>query len=358
MELQLVSREQVLQFRSKSIVSYTKYHGLQRHLLNSNKFMSNANKLKDRERYIGKMSKGAKKRLQKAVSLLIQSSRHIFVDNPITGKSQAHHISFITLTLPDIDKSKDAKFTHKYLLQPLLRVLRSRFLMHSYVWKCELQKNGSVHYHITSDCFIVHSKLREVWNNILRSKDMLLEFKNQYGHDNPNSTDVHSVKKVHDLEAYLLKYISKESQNQVSLGAKVWDCSKNLKEGKYFTTTLTTDLHEHLTYEMHMGWITPVYLDRSTILKFSVPDYYVTMSQSIITEYQSHLNKISTWQNLQTGGGVQGTSQLAQKSQTTQSSDKGSVCVTKYKSTGKYRGKFKPLPTPVSELFSQSVWSR
>ena len=207
-----------------------------------------------------------------------------------------HKLSFITLTLPPSEKAKDAKFCHKELLQPMLRILREKYKMKSYVWKCELQKNESIHYHLTTELFIPWEQLRQHWNAILRVKGMLDQFIEQYGHNNPNSVDIHSVQKVNDLEAYLVKYISKEYQNSKVLAGKVWDCSRNLKEAKYFVESLNHDIHTAILRDIDSGHLVPVYRDRCVILRASTTDYYLNFSQSLINNYYSHLTQISSWQ--------------------------------------------------------------
>lgn len=296
-----------VQFRSKSMVCYQSVHRLGTGLGNgtsaavaefrmSERFKANAAKLRNRKKYTGEITAGAKKRLTKAISLLIQSSPEKWIYNQVTKKNEHHKISFITLTLPNIEATKDAKSMHKNMLQPMLRILRNKYKMKSYVWKCELQKNESIHYHITTELFIPWEQLRQHWNALMNSQGLLEAFKEQYGHDNPNSVDIHSVKKVNDLEAYLVKYVSKEYQNGIALAGKVWDCSKNLKEAKYYTSTLTAELHEQILKEIDLGWLQPIYRDRCVILRSRTTDYYQSFSQDLVNSYYSHLTSISSWQ--------------------------------------------------------------
>lgn len=300
--------DNILQFRSKSLVCYQSFNKISGNNQSttseavlefrmSASFKRNVERLKKTAKYSGEITKGAKKRLTKAVSLLIQSSPEKFVYNPVTKKNQHHKISFITLTLPNVTAAKDAKFTHKHLLQPMLRILRNKYKMKSYVWKCEMQKNESIHYHITTELFMPWEQLRQHWNALLKSHGMLEAFQEQYGHDNPNSVDIHSVNKINDLEAYLVKYISKEYQNQKALDGKVWDCSKNLKEAKYFTTSLSYELHRQILKEIDLGWLTPIYRDRCVVLRSRTTDYYQSFSQPLIEAYYSHLNSISSWES-------------------------------------------------------------
>lgn len=302
-----IAIESRIQFRSKSIVAYNSFHKFSYcqqsksytpavEFEQSAKFKANVVKLTKEAKYTGQITNGAKKRLTKAISLLVQSSPEKWIYNPVTKKNQSHKISFITLTLPNIEEAKDAKYCHKYLLQPLLRILRNQYKMKSYVWKCELQNNGSIHYHITTELFMPWEQLRQHWNALLRLRGFLEAFQQKYGHDNPNSVDIHAVSKVNDLEAYLVKYISKEYQNGVALAGKVWDCSKNLKEAKYFTTALDHATHAVINEEIKLGWLTPIYRDRCVILRSKTTDYYQSFSEKLIKEYYSHLTEISSWQ--------------------------------------------------------------
>lgn len=286
-----------IQFRSKSMVCYQKFHVNGQKFQQSAKFLKNVKKLQKTAKYTGEITPGAKKRLTKAISLLVQSAPEKWIWNPVTKKTQHHKISFITLTLPDVAAAKDAKFTHKYLLQPMLRILRNKYKMDSYVWKAELQKNESIHYHITTELFMPWDQLRQHWNAILAKNGFLEAFQEKYGHDNPNSVDIHSVNKINDLEAYLVKYISKEYQNTKKLDGKIWDCSKNLKEAKYFTTTLTHELHQQINREIDLGWLQPIYRDRCVILRSRTTDYYQSFSRSVINDYYSHLTKIPKWES-------------------------------------------------------------
>lgn len=290
-----VIREPVVQFRSKSILMYDRYHRTEGGFNKSTLFTQNAAKLVKRERYTGKMTAGAKKRLSKAVSLLVQTAQNEYILNPVTGRHQYHRLAFITLTLPDVEVSKDAKFTHKNLLQPFLRTMRRKHGMKSYVWKAELQRNGSVHYHITTHSFIPYTDIRDCWNNLTRKHGMLEVFREEYGHDNPNSIDVHSVQAVQNIEAYLIKYVAKETQNEERMNGKVWDCSMNLKKSNYFTTTETEDITKRIFEDVGRGFAKVYEAEYCSIITYKHDDYFLSFSQEVIKSYYSHLNSILTW---------------------------------------------------------------
>lgn len=285
-----------ISFRHSGLMYYTTSLNHRRSLLSSSAFNSNSAKLGKRERYIGVVTDGMVKRMKRAITLLIQSTPHNWVLNPISNKQVHHHLSFITLTITKSANVHCAKYAHKKMLEPMLRVLRNRYGMKSYIWKCELQQNGSIHYHITSDLFIQHDSLRMEWNKICRNLGLLDNFKNEYGHDNPNSTDIHSVHKVNNLESYITKYITKEVAKGKILCAKVWDCSLNLKKNDYFKAHLDEPTAEYIRQLQQSMMVTTTYFEHAIFLNFHTTDYYSYLSSQLVDRFHSHLTSIRSWE--------------------------------------------------------------
>ena len=282
----------IIQIRHKCIIAYEQYQYTSSLTKHSEAFQQNASLLSERERYKGIMSDGARKRLSKAIQLLLMSAKTQQVFNQDSQKWQSHRLSFITLTMPNVEKAKDSKFTHKYLLQPMLRVMRRRYFLNMYVWKSELQNNGSVHYHITSDCFIEFSKLRSEWNKILERNGLLEEFQKVYNHKNPNSVDVRKVRNDKDLDRYLMKYVMKEESQKASLKSKVWDCSKNLKEGKYYSRMADAETNKAIEGEISKGNCKVINTDFCTVYVFKHRDLQYLFSSSTQKKYYEHLSEI------------------------------------------------------------------
>lgn len=286
-----------IQFRSKSVICYDQYD----YPYSGPRLQMQRNRAKmtwqEHTAYSGQITKGSKKRLSKAVSLLVQSSKSQILFNPVTSKNIYFKISFITLTIPKQTTSLDARYCYTNLLKPMLRKLRTKYGLKSYVWKAELQKNGMIHYHITSNLFIIHTALRDEWNNILRRNNLLVGFHLKTGHYNPNSTDVHAVSKIRDMEAYLVKYVSKEYQNYSKLNGKVWDCSKNLKENPYFTTIRDSVYEEKLKQAECKREVKVFTGERFRIFKFTTKLAATLMNDNDYKEYFNYLNKIRTWEN-------------------------------------------------------------
>lgn len=290
MEQMFIAKEKILSFRSSGVMYYETPVQHRRRLMSSALFKKNASRLSKRERYKGKVTIGAKKRLRRVITLLLQSTPQTYKVHPVTQKTVAHKLSFITVTTPTHVNSYNAKWCHKNLLEPLLRTLRRKYQMKSYLWKCELQDNGQVHYHITVDIMLNHSHLKNEWNNLLRRHDMLNEFKLQYGHDDPNSTDIHAVHKINNLEAYLVKYICKEYQNETAINAKIWDCSKNLKQADYFKIHVDKGINEYLRSLQKSLLIKTSYFEHSIFLDFKTTDYYAYFNEKIVSEFAKFLD--------------------------------------------------------------------
>lgn len=285
----------VLSFRHSSVLYYTTplHHG--RNLMQSSAFRENVERLKSRKRYKGEVTPGAVKRMRKAITLLIQSTPITYKWNPVIQRSVAHQLSFVTLTMPPSDKATDAKFCQKHLLEPILRHFRTKHNMKSYIWKLELQDNGSVHYHITTDFVIHHAELKSYWNKLLLKNGMLEGFKKEYGHVNPNSTDIHQVSNIKNMEAYLVKYITKSYQNETAVNGKVWDCSLNLKKSDYFKMQLDTLTHQLIRTLQKTKQVATTYFEKAISLEFFTTDYYTFFTESIRNQFFSHLNNIRTW---------------------------------------------------------------
>lgn len=288
----------IMSFRSSGVMYYQVNADHRNRLMNSSKFQENALKLEKRERYLGYVSDGVKKRMKKCITLLLQSTPYQYKTHPVSGRIMAHKVSFITLTTPTHEKSLDAKYCHKHLLEPFLRVLRRKHNLKSYIWKVELQGNGQVHYHITCDIVMHHQTLRNSWNELLEKNGMLEDFKSKYGHNSPNSTDIHNVYKVRNLEAYLVKYICKEYQNETKLNAKIWDCSKNIKENDYFKFQLDTVSHQIVRQLQDTQQVITNYFEKAIFFDFKTNDYYSFFKESIINDFFTFLKNIQQWDTI------------------------------------------------------------
>lgn len=276
--------------------------------------------------YSGTTTDHAKKRIRKAIDMMLQLYPRRIIWNPVIEKNVSHQLSFITLTISSKERHLEANEGHKLCLAPWLLRMKRKASMRTYIWKAEFQKNGQLHYHITTPSFIEYSLIRDEWNNILR-KEGLLSHWNPYTDKSPNSTDVHSVYKVKNIQAYLTKYISKGnkdvikywSQYQVTPASnsnqytkmelpktqqlrnkiirdtkklpkykitkgKVWDCSQNLKSNPHFTKLVPSQFElitKNLEYKD---------CDRCTLYLINNP--ISILPHPIVNEYKDYINNI------------------------------------------------------------------
>ncbi len=188
--------------------------------------------------YSGQVTTHSQRRIRKAVQILVQKSNWQQVYNPITMSEFRFKLNFITLTIPDLCSDLTAKESYRLLLKPFLQTMQRVHGMRDYIWKAELQKRGTIHYHITTNTFINFMHIKKRWNKLLEKNGLMSEYIAKHKHNNPNSTDVHKVYNDDNIESYLEKYISKDEKSISSVNGKVWDCSISLKSNKLFTCDL------------------------------------------------------------------------------------------------------------------------
>jgi hypothetical protein len=147
--------------------------------------------------------------------------------------------TFLTLTLSSKQVHCD-KTIKREVLNHFLIYLKRRYAVHNFLWKAEIQEKttGNIHYHIITDKYIPHEELRELWN----AAQNRLSYVDMFEHKNPNSTDIHSLRRVKNVMAYVGKYMSKSITTRPVCG-HVWGRSDGLAKLKPFTLHDDFDLH-------------------------------------------------------------------------------------------------------------------
>lgn len=259
----------VIQIRPNAIIEYQEWLQLGRRSFTSSQIAELEKKLENA--YSGQMTDNAAKRLKKAINLLIMSTPRKWMYNPVTQQSQIFHLAFLTLTVSAKHTFLTADEAYNRLLKHFLQWLRRTKKVNSYIWKAELQKRGQIHYHITMGNFVLFNEIRDKWNELQRREGLLDEYYEEHKHYDANSIDIHSVMKIDNLAAYIVKYMAKGTEKDPVMlvdcakdqplrddeiwGAilsgypantiaeartvgKVWDCSTSLKKAKYWNTAL------------------------------------------------------------------------------------------------------------------------
>lgn len=179
--------------------------------------------------YSGIMTPFAKKKLKRAIQLMVASAKDKEAINFKTGKPFLFKVNFITLTLPSPQTTITDKQIKKECLDNFIKRMKRQCNLNNYVWRAERQKNGNLHFHMITDTYMHLEKIRNNWNAVLNKFHFINDFEQRHGHRNPNSTDVHAVWKVKNLTQYFIKYMSKGEQEGDTVEGKLWDCSKALK---------------------------------------------------------------------------------------------------------------------------------
>jgi len=118
---------------------------------------------------------------------------------------------------------QDDRFARE-LFSKWLEMAKYRFSLEHYVWKAEPQARGAIHFHLVSGTYMPHSEVRYTWNRLL--------LKHGLDQRNANSTDIHAVVGVKNLEAYLTEYLMNEDKHEGRrpIQGKLWGCSHKLSQ--------------------------------------------------------------------------------------------------------------------------------
>lgn len=257
-----------------------------------------ANLTEDRKKaYSGNTTKASMKRLRQAILLIIEQAEEKTAINFKTKKPYTYKIAFVTLTLPAPQLDITDSQIHKKCFIPWLLRMRRRYGLRTYVWRREKQKNGNVHYHIIIDVWIDHANIRSHWNSCLEKLGFISRFHKKHSHSDPNSTDVHSIRKVKNLAAYMVKYLTKQAKANVAIEGKLWDCSINLKSkercrvvgfGSEQTTISVIEKQlSHKRIECGFAHFYPLTKEEKT---FILPTHYKK-------QYDEYLKRVRTFQN-------------------------------------------------------------
>lgn len=178
----------------------------------------------------GIVSSKSSRKIKNAVNWLCCSAKDKALYSKKHKKFFYFKINFITLTIPYNGKANVPEKVAKKTLHAFLSYSRKYFYLRNYVWKMEQTKAGQLHIHLTTDTYIHYAKLRSAWNRILDRNSLLDEYKAVQGHANPNSTDVHAVRKVKDIAAYISKYMAKSEITLKDYKGRIWGCNHEISD--------------------------------------------------------------------------------------------------------------------------------
>lgn len=251
-------------------------------------------RLQSRDRYTGSTTTHSRDRMRKALDMLLQITPVRVVRNNTLQRDVNFRIAFITLTIPYCAEASSNKIAYSKCLRPFLSFLCKTHNCKSYVWKLEFQLNGSVHYHLACDCFVDWFRIKDKWNTLLSKAGLLDEYRERHGDKWPNSTDVHSPKHVDRVGDYMVKYMSKSGDLPEGFKGRVWGCSANLTNIKFFSTPLTPAIYYSINRSMAKeSW--KVYDDEYFCLLKCRPDkQHNVLPHQELQLYRDYINNIKS----------------------------------------------------------------
>ncbi len=209
--------------------------------LRSSKQKTNESNLSDNS-HKGHLSKKSMSKLRNAINWLISSAKYKRVYSKADDKNFWFKVNFVTLTVPPQHGNCVDEKTFKKVLHAWLMYASKYFYLKNYVWKIETHEDGRLHIHLCTDTFLHYRKLRKSWNGTLAYNGLLDKHFQQFGNHDPNSTDVHSVRKVNDVAAYLATYMAKKSTLPAEFKGRIWSCNRELSHTNQ--CTINVDVHE------------------------------------------------------------------------------------------------------------------
>src|SRR3989304_4153351 len=188
----------------------------------------------------GMISSKARKSIRLAIDWLLICSDRTSLYERSTKKRFNAPLKFITLTLPTPQRHSDAVIKSQCLNQFLIE-LKQYHRVVNYVWRAESQRNGNIHFHITTDKFIHHRDISEKWNRIIQKLGYVDAYRlQQLQHHSGCFTPRPELFKSWDEEHQRAAYLKGTAENWMSPPTTQIKAVKNLAElGEYLSKEFT-----------------------------------------------------------------------------------------------------------------------
>lgn len=283
----------------------------------------------------GIVSKQAAKKMSKASDYLLLLSGTKKSVNHKSGKVFKFKVAFVTLTLPSAQIHDDKEIINTCLNQFLIEI-KKYYHVKNYIWRAEKQKNGNIHFHLLIDKFIPYQELRDRWNRVLSKLGYIQRYRDEQRrwHSNgfrprpnlyptwskakqleaylrgskihwssPNTTDIHSVRNIQNVKAYIQKYMTKtETQFKIKgtnieipiyQTGRIWGCNRELSKIKGATSEIDSILEEELKLIMSVreskvfqgDYFTVIYFDINLLKSFPKVQLFKLFSQYLFEKF-------------------------------------------------------------------------
>jgi len=271
----------------------------------------------------GSVSKQAKKKITKGIDYLLLMANNKQGHSRYSGRFFNFKVAFITLTLPSTQIHDDKEIIGKCLNQLLIE-LKKVYKVRNYIWRAEKQNNNNIHFHILVDKFIPWQELKDRWNRIIEKLGYVTRYREQQQswHKNgfrirkelletwsaeaqkkayqrgakthwnsPNSTDIHSIRKIHNIKNYITKYLTKKPESkensknnnseETKQTGRIWGCNHSLSNPTGARMDIDTKIEEELKKLM----------DDKTVYQYS-EDYFSIFYISALDFQQKGLDRL------------------------------------------------------------------
>lgn len=181
-----------------------------------------------RGHYNGYMSPKTKSKVRRYLGTWLESIKQINRSPDKRLLEKKPYLTFVTLTLPSKQVHSDNEIK-RTCLTPFIETLKRKYSVWNYFWRAEAQENENIHFHIIIDSYIEWQKIRKEWNKCVNKLKYVDEFERKHGHNDPNSTDIHGLKNIKSIEAYVIKYCCKQDGYRPIKG-RLHGCSDDIRK--------------------------------------------------------------------------------------------------------------------------------
>jgi len=241
--------------------------------------------------YKGNMSKAGMRNMRKKLTVWMQGIESYNSEKQNVKGQYLKKMVFITLTLPASQRHDDRTIKSK-ALAPFMRILRERFNCDNYIWKAEKQVNGNIHFHVVIDKYIDKFEISRLWNKCIEELCYVSRFAAKFGHSNPPSTKIEMARNQVELERYLAKYVSKESEQGIIEGA-VWKCSEKVNSLQFFEYVSDIQSDELLNTAINRGEIKVYTGERYAIYDLCKKSPYMFLHNVNQICYKTYLHQLT-----------------------------------------------------------------
>jgi hypothetical protein len=203
----------------------------------------------EKKTYNGEMSRATKAYLRKKLDAWYMSLRYFNKHEAIKKKEKQRKLVFFTVTLSAAQRHDDNEIKRE-ILNSFIVTMKSKNLIDHYFWRAEKQRNGNIHFHFLTDCFIHKLELQNYWNIAQEKLGYVTEFEVKHGHRCPPSTQIQATPQNNNVIEYLFKYISKNDEHGKVQG-RIWGMSDKLRELQQPSAELDTELNKVINEFSH-----------------------------------------------------------------------------------------------------------